>query len=174
MILYVAPGAKYLGGTICHSLLFMRLVRGAVLLFSASPSCAIHVAVPPDIIPRVVHVWSLKRIQKSCLSVCLSVRPIRVTQWSPTYAQISFETATPMPRASGRNPRGGDCHGPNHISSAALCMELSELTSSIPIGLMGRAAAIARARAAEKLFKTIFKWNWVKIVFVLQQLCCKR
>ena len=38
-----------------------------------------------------------------------------------TYGQISFETTTPMPHASGRSPRGGDRHGPNHTSSAALC-----------------------------------------------------
>ena len=59
-----------------------------------------------------------------------------------TYGQISFETATLMPRKSGRSPRGGDRHGTNHTSSRSLCVELSELTSSIPIWVMGRAAAI--------------------------------
>ena len=40
---------------------------------------------------------------------------------------------------------------------------------------MGRAAAIARSRAAEQLFvKSISKGNWEKIAFVAQQLCCKR
>ena len=84
-----------------------------------------------------------------------------------TYGQFYFETATPMPHVSGRSPCGGDRHGPNHTSAAALCVELSELTSSIPNGVMGRAAA--------KLFvKSIFKWDWVKLIIVLQQLCCKR
>ena len=50
---------------------------------------------------------------------------------------ISFETATPMLHASGRSPRGGDRPGPNHSSLSALCVELSELTSSVPIGVMG-------------------------------------
>ena len=86
--------------------------------------------------------------------------------------KISFETATPMPHASGRGPRGGDRHGPNHTSSAALSVKSSELTSSIPTGVMGRATAIARTRATEKLFvKSVFKWKWEKFIIVL---CCKR
>ena len=90
-----------------------------------------------------------------------------------TYVQISFETASPMPHASGQSPGGGDRHGPNHTSSAALCEELSELTSSIPIGVMGRAAAIAPAKAAEKLYvKSIFMWNWVNFIFVLSYSSC--
>ena len=79
-----------------------------------------------------------------------------------TYGQISFETATstPMPHASGRSLRGGDRHGPNHTSSGALCVELSEFTSSFPNGETGRAAAIARPRPPENLFvKSIFEWN---------------
>ena len=52
-----------------------------------------------------------------------------------------WETATPMPHASGRSPHGGDRHGPNHTSSGALCVDLSELTSSIPIGVTGRELA---------------------------------
>ena len=50
-------------------------------------------------------------------------------------------------------------------SSRALCVELSELTFSIPVGEMGRAAAIARSRAAEKPFvKSMFKWflHWLQ------------
>ena len=50
-----------------------------------------------------------------------------------TYGQVSFETATLMPHAAGRSPRGGDHHGLNHTSPGALCVELSELTPSIPI-----------------------------------------
>ena len=70
---------------------------------------------------------------------------------------ICFETATHMPHASGRSPRGGN-HGPNHISSVALCVEFAELTSGIPIGVSGREAAIAPPRPAEKLFvKSVFK-----------------
>ena len=53
-----------------------------------------------------------------------------------------FETATPIRRTSGRSPRGGDHHGTNHTSSRARCVELSELTFSILIWVMGRAAAI--------------------------------
>ena len=52
-----------------------------------------------------------------------------------TYGHISFEMATPMPHASGRSPRGGDLHGRNNESSGALRVELSELTSSTPLGL---------------------------------------
>ena len=89
-----------------------------------------------------------------------------------TYGQISFETATPMPHASDRSPRGGDRHCPNHTASGALCMELSELTSNIPNRVTRRAAAIARPRQAEKLFvKSLFKWSRVIFIFVL---CCKR
>ena len=49
-----------------------------------------------------------------------------------THGQIYFETATPMPHASGRSPRGGDRHGTTHASSGTLCVELSESTSSVP------------------------------------------
>ena len=59
-----------------------------------------------------------------------------------TYGQIYFETGTPMPRTSSRSPRGGDRHGANHLSLRFLYVELLELTSSIPIWAMGRAAAI--------------------------------
>ena len=62
-----------------------------------------------------------------CLSVCLSDED----HSTATYGQTSFETATPMPHASGRKPsrrRSSWCA--NHISSGALCVELSELTSS--------------------------------------------
>ena len=80
--------------------------------------------------------------------VCLSVGPMKITPWSPS-DKSSFETATPMPHASGQSPRGGDRHGPNHISSGALCVELSELTSSIPIGVTG--GRELAPRPAEKL-----------------------
>ena len=75
------------------------------------------------------------------------VCPMRVT--------VLFETATPLPHASGQSPRGGDRHGPNHISSDAFCVKLSELTSSILAGVTGRAAAIARPRPADCL-STLF------------------
>ena len=93
---------------------------------------------------------------------CLSVRSGSLNgHLRPKF--LSKQLPTPMQHASGRSPRGGDRHGPNHTSSRALCMELSELKSSIPIGVMGRAAAIARARAAGKLFKSVFSsgigWN---------------
>ena len=79
-----------------------------------------------------------------------------------TYGQKKIETAAPMPHASGRSPRGGDRHGPNHTSSDALCAELLEFTSRILIGVTGRAAAIARPRPAEELFvNSILKWNRV-------------
>ena len=72
--------------------------------------------------------------------------------------------ATPMPHASGRTPRGGERHGSYHTSWGALCVEFSELTSNIPIGLMGRAAAIARPRPAETLFVTsTFKWEILSV-----------
>ena len=61
--------------------------------------------------------------RKSVLSVC----PHEGHSMA-TYGQSSFETATPVPHASDRSPRGGDPHGPNHTSSGALCVELSELT----------------------------------------------
>ena len=81
-----------------------------------------------------------------------------------------------MPHASGCIHRGGDGHGPNNISSAALCVKLSEVTSSIPTEVMGRATAITRARAAENFFiKSVFKETCAKFIFLLlQQLCCKR
>ena len=63
--------------------------------------------------------------------ICLTVCPMRVTLWSPA-DDFFIETATPMPHASGRSPGGGDRHGRNHTSSGALCVEISELTSSIP------------------------------------------
>ena len=56
--------------------------------------------------------------------------------------EIYFETATPMPHALGRSPRGGDRRRTNHTSTRALCVELSELTSSVTIWGMGRAAEI--------------------------------
>ena len=58
--------------------------------------------------------------------------------------------ATPKPHASGRSPRGGDRQGPNHTSSDTLYVELSELTTSIPIGVTGRAV---RSRARGQLKK---------------------
>ena len=80
-------------------------------------------------IPQVVHLWSLSRIQKTCLS--------DEGHSMVTYGRIYFETATPMPHASGRSPRGGDRHGPNHTSPGAQCVWSSEMTSSIPNGVMG-------------------------------------
>ena len=51
-------------------------------------------------------------------------------------------------------------HGPNHTAPDALCVELSELTSSVPNGVTGRAAAIARSGPAAKLFvNSMFEWN---------------
>ena len=99
---------------------------------------------------RIVHklcayLWSLERINKVCLS--------RITM--VTSGRKSFETATSMPHASVQSRRGGDRRGPNHTSSGPLCVELSELTSSIPTGSpdkMGRAAAIALPRPAEEIF----------------------
>ena len=90
-----------------------------------------------------------------------------------TFGQISFETATLMPPASGRSPGGADRHGPNHTYTGALCVELSEITSGIRIGVAGRAAAIARPRPATKLFREVYHQvgSWVKFVFLL---CCKR
>ena len=98
-----------------------------------------------------------------CLSVGLSVCPrvcLHQGHSMVAYGQTSLDTATPMPHESGRSPRGGDRHGPNHTLSSALCVELSELTSSIPNGVTGRAAVIARPRPAANLFiSSIFKWN---------------
>ena len=90
------------------------------------------------------------------LSVCLHKTCLTDHNHSMvTHGLISFETATPTLRASGRSPRGGE-HGTNHTSSRTLCVELSELTFSIPIGEMGRAAAIARSRAAEKTLRQVY------------------
>ena len=123
------------------------------------------------------HLWSLVWIQKTCLSAQilsaqnLSACPIRITRWAPT-DQFLGKRRRPMPQASGRSPRGGDRHGTNYTSSRALCVQISELTFSIPIREMGRAAAIAPSRATEKLFvKSIFKWNWVKFIFLLNSSC---
>ena len=73
-----------------------------------------------------------------------------------THGQISFQTATPMPHASGRSPRGGDRHGPNHTYSGALCVELSELTSSIQSG-MGRAASKGPETAVNEV--TMYRYH---------------
>ena len=81
-----------------------------------------------------VNLWSLERIQKSCLS--------DQGHSMVTHGQIYFKTATHKPHAPGRRPRGGDRHGTNHASSRVLCVELSEVIFSIPIWVMGRAAAI--------------------------------
>ena len=81
--------------------------------------------------------WSLERIQKICLSkTFLSVRSGSLNGHLRT---IFFRNGyTTMPHASSRSPRRGDRHGPDHTSSGALCVELSELTSSIPIRVTGR------------------------------------
>ena len=56
-----------------------------------------------------------------------------------TYGRISFETATPMPHASGRSSRGGDPHGPIHTSSGALCVvRIIFLAHGAPLGLLSR------------------------------------
>ena len=99
----------------------------------------------------MVYLWSLKWIQIKCLSV-------RSGSLYGCLRTNSFETATPMPHAAGRSARGGDRHDPNHTSWGALYVGLSELTSSIPIGVTDRAAAIAFPRPAEKLFvKSMWK-----------------
>ena len=81
----------------------------------------------------------------SCLSVCPHEGHSTVT-----CGHFFFQTATPMPHASGRSLFGGDRYGPNHTSSGALGVGLSDLISCIPIGVTGRAAATARPRPAEK------------------------
>ena len=93
---------------------------------------------------------------------------MRVTLWSPT-DKPSFDTATPMPHASGRSPRGGDRHVPNHPSSGALCVKLSGLTSSIPNGVTGRAAAISRTRSVKKCLSTLSSSGirWMSLFIVL-------
>ena len=77
-----------------------------------------------------------------------------------TYGHISFETATPMPHVKGRSPRGGDRHGPNYTSSRALYVELSELTSSIPIGVTGR--ELARGQRKHYL-STLFSSGIIRV-----------
>ena len=79
-----------------------------------------------------------------------------------THGQFSFVTATPMPHASGRSPRGGDRHGPNHTSSRALCVELSELTSRTSIGDgsqsgMGRATSKGPETAVNEVVQIPYK-----------------
>ena len=91
-----------------------------------------------------------------------------------TYGQISFETATPMPHASGGNPRGGDCHGPNHTTSGALYVEFSELSSCILVGVTDRAAAIAPRDEASgnTVLQGYFQvGNWGKFIILLWNCC---
>ena len=127
--------------------------------FFRAKSPSVHAVFPQQVV--VVGLWSLERIQKKCLSARM-----RVTLCMVTYGQIYFKTATstPMPHASGRSPREGNRHGPNHASSGALCVELSELASSIQNGVTGRAAAINRSPEASgkiacQLLHFVYKWN---------------
>ena len=99
------------------------------------------------------------------LSVCIKlVCPIRITQWSPTDKFISKR----------RRPRRAHqvevlAEAIVMVQTTPLCVRSyqSWLSASQTIGEIGRAAAIARSRAAEKLFvKSIFKWNWVEFIFL--------
>ena len=117
--------------------------------------------------------WKKNRIQTTHallldsdnLSVCIKlVCPIRITQWSPTDKFISKR----------RRPRRAHqvevlAEAIVMVQTTPLCVRSyqSWLSASQTIGEIGRAAAIARSRAAEKLFvKSIFKWNWVEFIFV--------
>ena len=63
-----------------------------------------------------------------------------------TYIRTNFlRTATPMPHVSGRSPRGGDRHGPNHVIGCPVCGVIR-----VDFRHPKRAAAIARSRPAEK------------------------
>ena len=98
--------------------------------------------------------------------VCLSSKGHSMV----TYGQTGFEAATPMPHASGGTPFGINRHGPKHSSSGALCVEFSELTSSIPGKVTGRAVEVARPRSAEKMcVPSIFTWNMVIVFFSVLQ-----
>ena len=73
---------------------------------------------------------------------------------------VSFETAVPMPHAatpvphtSGRSPRGGDRHGPNHTSLRVQCVDLSVLTSSILIGETDREQQQSLPEASGKIVR---------------------
>ena len=65
---------------------------------------------------------------------------------------IVFETATPMPHASGRSPRGDDRHGTNHTSSRALCVELSEIISAPRTGSRDVSSSDASGKSACQIY----------------------
>ena len=97
----------------------------------------------------MVHLWSLERIQRKCL---------RVTLWSPT--DIFFSKRLRPCRTLQVEALAEAIVMAQTTPHRAPCVELSELASSIPNGVTGRAAAIARPRPAEKLFaNSIFEWN---------------
>ena len=166
-------------------IIFIQCIRLVQTLYTERYNQAIF-----SHIPHVEHLWSQDRIQKTCLTLC----PIKVTRWSRvvgacpattdcivlwrcvnartattmvTYGQIYFARVTPKPHAPGRRPRAGDCHVTNHTFSRALCVKLSEVSSSIPIWVMGRAAAITSS--------LVSSGNLCKIHFYTALLrCCKR
>ena len=119
------------------------------------------------ILTRQFHKWNTCGLWNGRRNfVCLSDQgPSMVT-----YGLISLETATPMQHASGRNPRGGDRHGTNHNSSRALCVELSELTSSTPNKVTGRELVRGQRK---KCLSTLLS-NGIGWMFKACSYCCSR
>ena len=142
-----------------------RLIKNDSKEISSRPVSAQNYS----IIPQVVHLWSLKRIQKSCLSVWLSDQGHSMA----TYGHISFQTAMPMPHASGRSPRGGDRHGPDHTSSGAPVCAVIRVDFQHPNRGDGSSSSNRSPKASGKTVRLVYfrVKSRVKIIFGL---CCKR
>ena len=113
----------------------------------------------------MVHLWCLKRIQKTCLSAetCRSVSPIRATQWSPTDKSILKRV-----RACLTHPVEALAEAIVTAHPAPLrvpCFEIIRVDYQHPNRGDGSSSSNRSTKASEKLFvKSILVENWEKIM----------